>query len=146
MHDALIYVQTRHPYGDIPGQPSQAPDPVPQAKLDNAEDDKARTNGVATQHDQQDQGKLPPPPAPAGEFDSSVRESARKILLQQQQIEAIFERLPGIAKTEAEQEARMRQLEVQLREGEQKRAKAEDERERMVDLLGNMIVGAKREP
>lgn len=146
MHDALIYIQTRHPYGDIPGQASQAPDSVRQTVLDAMEEQKARTNAPSDQNPQQDQERLPPPPAPAEEFEASMRESARKILLQQQTIEAIIDKLPGIAKTEAEQEARMRQLEVQLREEEQTRAKAEETRERMIDLLGNMIVGAKREP
>lgn len=143
MHDALIYVQTRHPYGSIPGQPSQAPEAVSEAELKKEE---ALTNGASAHNQQQDQEKPPPPPAPPEEFAVNMRESANKIVFQQREIEKIIEALPGIAKTEAEQEERMRQLEVELREEEKRRAKAEEERERMIDLLGNMIVGAKREP
>lgn len=66
--------------------------------------------------------------------------------MKQQEIEHIIKNLPGIKQTEAAQEKRMRELEVELRKVEEDRAKAEDEKERMADLLGQVIVGVKRVP
>lgn len=140
MHESLAYIQTRHPYGDFAGQPSQAPDP--NAAVKPKSEKETLTNG---QHAQDDREETPPPQEPA-KFNYELREAARKLVLQEQAIELVIKSLPGIDRTEADQERKMRELEVELREVERKRARAEEEKETMVDLLGHMIMGAKRVP
>lgn len=126
---AVSYIQTRHPYGDIPGQPDQAPK-------------KESTNGNSQSND--------PPSTPLPEepdmFKSQLREFARDIVLKEQQMEHIINALPGLTNSEQDQEKRMRELEKELREVEKEREEAERDRERLVDGLGEMIVKIKRVP
>ena len=69
---------------------------------------------------------------------------ARDLILTEQRAEILINSLPGIGNSEQDQERRMRELEVELRRVEADRAKAEDEREKMVDVLGEMLVGVRR--
>ncbi|KAJ5923700.1 Mediator complex subunit Med21 [Penicillium verhagenii] len=54
-------------------------------------------------------------------FASRQRELARDLIIKEQQIEYLISVLPGIGASEAEQEARIRELEVQLRDVERER-------------------------
>lgn len=88
-----------------------------------------------------------PPPERPEVFNRAMREMARGLVLQEQQIEYIINSLPGLGDSEASQVSRMRELEVELRAVEVERARAEGEREALVGLLGGLLVqGVRRVP
>jgi mediator of RNA polymerase II transcription subunit 21 len=144
MYASLNYVHTRHPYGDIPDQPPQAP------LSESREVGRAATNGDGGQAVQQqaegETGPSTPSPETQNTFNAALRELAQDLILKEQQIEYIINSLPGIGNSEADQERKMRELEVELRQVEEERAKKESERENMVDLLGEVIGKVKRVP
>ena len=100
MYASLSYIQTRHPYGEIPGQPSQAPQPRPPTTP--AAPHSALSNGHAQFTQQPDPPTTPPPENP-DTFDAALRELARDLVLKEQQIEVIINSLPGLGNSEAEQ-------------------------------------------
>lgn len=94
--------------------------------------------------DGEDPNSLPQPDSPRT-FAARQRELARDLIIKEQQIEYLISVLPGIGASEAEQEARIRELEIQLREVERERvAKAEELKQlrgRLEDVLGAVSVG-----
>lgn len=92
----------------------------------------------------EDPSLLPQPDSPRT-FAARQRELARDLIIKEQQIEYLISVLPGIGASEAEQEARIRELETQLREVEKERlAKAEELKQlrgRLEDVLGAVSVG-----
>ena len=137
MRDSLYYIQTRHPYGEIEGQPSQAPESAP-----------STDNAAAQDPNSPD----PPPPENSETFDRTLHTLAQSLILKEQQIEYLIEHLPGIDPqtgqlyTQADQEDKMRALQSELTALEAERAEAEVEREKLVEGLGEMIVGIRRVP
>ncbi|KAJ5387524.1 Mediator complex subunit Med21 [Penicillium cosmopolitanum] len=87
----------------------------------------------------------PPEPDSPHIFASRQRELARDLIIKEQQIEYLISVLPGIGTSEAEQEAKIRELEVQLRDVEEKReAKAlelKKLRGKLENVLGAVSVG-----
>ncbi|CAI7603662.1 unnamed protein product [Penicillium pancosmium] len=87
----------------------------------------------------------PPEPDSPRTFASRQRELARDLIIKEQQIEYLISVLPGIGTSEAEQEAKIRELEVQLRDVEEKReAKAlelKKLRGKLENVLGAVSVG-----
>ncbi|KAI9830946.1 MAG: hypothetical protein M1819_005329 [Sarea resinae] len=83
-----------------------------------------------------------PPPPPT--LPSALRELSRDLILKEQQIEYLISVLPGIGSSQLEQEARLRVLEREVREAEEERRKAVAERDRLVGVLGDVIVGVRR--
>lgn len=80
-------------------------------------------------------------------FNTSLRELAQSLILQEQQIEFLINSLPGLGNSEESQRNRIRELEKELREVEDERKKAEVERDLLVDVLGEVIVrGSQRIP
>lgn len=146
MYASLNYIYTRHPYGEIQGQPSQAPQSVSQGNTANGVTPAANgdaSNAVApAQNGTRDAGS--PAPDPPDTFNAAMHELAQDLVLKEQQIELIIRSLPGIGNSEAEQEKRMRELEAELREVEEERARKETEKDAMVDLLGQVIGNVKR--
>jgi mediator of RNA polymerase II transcription subunit 21 len=162
MYASLNYIQQKHPYGDIPGQPSQAEPPatapnVAQAHIngDGATASNAvEMNGTAKVKDEKADDKkeedkkadgapthIPDQPEV---FESTMREMARSLILQEQKAEILINSMPGIGHSEGNQRARMAALMEELKQVEGERAKAEVERERMIDTLGDVIVGIQR--
>ncbi|KAF3025340.1 RNA polymerase II mediator complex subunit [Penicillium rubens] len=88
---------------------------------------------------------LPPAPDSPRTFASRQRELARDLIIKEQQIEYLISVLPGIGASEAEQEARIRELETELRGVEKERAAKVRElkklRTRLEDVLGAVAVG-----
>ncbi|KAJ5584409.1 Mediator complex subunit Med21 [Penicillium hispanicum] len=88
---------------------------------------------------------LPPRPDSPRTFASRQRELARDLIIKEQQIEYLISVLPGIGASEAEQEARIRELETQLRDVEKERtAKAKELKKlrgRLENVLGAVSVG-----
>ncbi|KAK0336031.1 RNA polymerase II mediator complex subunit [Friedmanniomyces endolithicus] len=163
MYASINYIKTRHPYGEIPGQPSQAPPPAPLPAptqpsaphgLTNGDASALEPNGPAhsaapapaapNQEQPLEQRDGSPPPERPDAFNAALHELARDLVLQEQQIELLINSLPGLGNSEVSQELRMRELEAELREVEVARAGAEEERERMVDALGELLAGTRR--
>lgn len=155
MFASLTYIQTRHPYGKFEGQPDLAPAPLPSSS--SAPNSAvvptsavSLPNGNALQHTtsagvpQPLERPATPPPENPTIFNAALRELAQDLVIKEQQIEYLINSLPGIGSSEADQEKRMKELEGELKKVEQERLKAEDERERMVDVLGQVIVGASK--
>lgn len=142
MFASLNYVHTRHPYGDFPGQPSQAPQ-------SNGQDHSA-VNGDGQQGESTSSGHEvsagTPRPETKTDFDAALREMAQDIVMVQHKFEHIVNNLPGIGSSEADQERRMRKLVVEVRQAEELRAKKEVERLKMADQLGEFISQSKRVP
>ncbi|KAJ5627127.1 Mediator complex subunit Med21 [Penicillium herquei] len=88
---------------------------------------------------------LPPQPDSPRTFASRQRELARDLIIKEQQIEYLISVLPGIGASEAEQEARIRELEKQLRDVEKEREDKVQElralRRRLEGVLGAVSVG-----
>lgn len=150
MYATLNYIQTRHPYGVIPGQPQG-----PNFKLAGDDDDKEEkksskinangnnnTNGDAKQ---QRETATPPPETP-DRFNAALRELAQDFVLKQQQAEYIINSLPGIGNSEQDQAKRIEELGSELKEMEVVRERKEVEKEALVNALGEAILKVKRVP
>ena len=161
MYASLNYIQQKHPYGDFPGQPSQAEPPAPAPKttqaLTNGDGATAGTateaNGTANAKEEKDDKKeedkkadgapthIPDQPEV---FEATMREMARSLILQEQKAEILINSMPGIGHSEENQKARRVVLMDELKQVEGERAKAEVDRQRMIDTLGDVIVGIQR--
>ncbi|CAG8920249.1 unnamed protein product [Penicillium salamii] len=88
---------------------------------------------------------LPPAPDSPRTFASRQRELARDLIIKEQQIEYLISVLPGISMSEAEQEGRIRELEVELRGVEIERVGKVRElrklRARLENVLGAVSTG-----
>lgn len=156
MYASLNYIYTRHPYGEIPGQPSQAPPAAPAppsaqelsangvAPAPNGEAATTQQNSSNTQNGRGEAAT--PPPDPPETFNAAMHELAQDMVVKEQQIELIIGLLPGIGNSEDYQERRLRELEAELRQVEEERTRKEKEKEAMVDLLGEVIGKVKRVP
>ncbi|PYH49240.1 med21 domain-containing protein [Aspergillus saccharolyticus JOP 1030-1] len=87
----------------------------------------------------------PPAPDSPRTFAARQRELARDLVIKEQQIEYLISVLPGIGSSEADQEARIRELEGELRRWEGEREERIRElkqlRGRLEGVLGAMEVG-----
>ncbi|KAJ5899280.1 hypothetical protein N7495_004024 [Penicillium taxi] len=101
--------------------------------------------GAAPSGTEPEDPNLPPQPDSPNTFAARQRELARDLIVKEQQIEYLISVLPGIGTSEAEQEARIRELEIQLRNVEKERAaKARELRKlrvRLESVLGTISVG-----
>lgn len=82
---------------------------------------------------------LPPAPDSPRTFASRQRELARDLIIKEQQIEYLISVLPGISMSEAEQEGRIRELEVELRGVEIERVGKVRELRRLRARLENVL-------
>lgn len=152
MYATLNYIQQRHPYGTFPGQESQAEPPAlpPGAAPALTNGSAADANGVVKKEKKEEEKKPEGAAAHVPDqpqiFEATMREMARSLILQEQKAEILINSLPGIGNSEQNQLARMAELEIELKQAEAERAKAEKEREKMVDTLGDVLVGVKRVP
>lgn len=93
---------------------------------------------------EEDPNLLPAPDSPRT-FAARQRELARDLIIKEQQIEYLISVLPGIGASEAEQETKIRELEVELREVERERVVRVRElkrlRGRLEGVLGAVAVG-----
>lgn len=157
MYASLNYIQQKHPYGDFPGQPSQAEPPAPAPSKTKALANGDSTTATATdvnggakvkeekkEEDKKADGAPTHIPDQSDVFESTMREMARSLILQEQKAEILINSMPGIGHSEENQMARMSALMDELKHVEGERAKAEEDRQRMVDTLGDVIVGIQR--
>ena len=80
-------------------------------------------------------------PDSSAAFSTAQRELARDLIIKGAQIEYLTSVLPGIDRREEEQEARIRVLEGQLREMEQRRREKRKEMRGLVKRLEDVIMG-----
>ena len=137
MFAALNYARTRHPYSTIQGQP----DMNPHAAITNGV-----SNGDAQAQNGNDTGASTEEPIPDSPevFAAALRELSRDFIIKEKQIEYIISVLPGIGNSEAEQNARIQALNIELRLAAQQRDAAMKDREQMLDLLGDLAAKCKR--
>lgn len=141
MFASLRYIQTHHAYAVIEGQPDMNPHSANTANP-------AATNGTAN-GDSQGQNDPNAPqddhvPDPPDVFQAALRELARDLVIKEQQIEYLISVLPGIGNSEADQNARIQALEVELRKVDQDRNIAMQDRNQMLHLLGRLAAQCKR--
>lgn len=154
MFASIRYIQSRHAFAPIPGQPDMsepaAPAPAPLQPSDQpnqtltasaAVDDNAQQGDAAAAVAQPD---LPPGPDDPDVFKAALRELSRDLVLKEQQIEYLISVLPGIGESEANQNDRIRGLEKELREADAQRNKALEQREVMLDTLSHLAGECKR--
>ncbi|KAJ5759581.1 Mediator complex subunit Med21 [Penicillium odoratum] len=122
---------------EVPGRASPPPQPPQQPGATGA-------TGLGVGLEGEDPNQPPQPDSPRT-FASRQRELARDLIIKEQQIEYLISVLPGIGASEAEQEARIRELEVQLRDVESEREGKVTElrklKKRLESVLGAVSVG-----
>ncbi|KAJ5089726.1 Mediator of RNA polymerase II transcription subunit 21 [Penicillium argentinense] len=112
--------------------PAASPPPPPQQP------------GAAAGSAESQDPNLPLEPDSPRTFASRQRELARDLIIKEQQIEYLISVLPGIGTSEAEQEAKIRELEVQLREVEEKREAKALELKKLRGRLENVLGAVSR--
>lgn len=150
MYASLWYIFKRHPWPEIPGQSSQAPQPEPSEigvvnGITNGEAAASQQKPEPVGGDGDPRFPLPIPDHP-DRFNAAMHEFAQDLVVKEQQMEHIISLLPGIGSNEASQEKRLRELEEELRQLDEERARKEVEKQNMVDLLGEAIGKIKRVP
>ncbi|KAI9890227.1 MAG: RNA polymerase II mediator complex subunit [Vezdaea aestivalis] len=91
--------------------------------------------------DPQYQGQQPDSPAV---FASALTELSRDLIVKEQQIEYLVSVLPGIGSSSATQEARLKELESELRRAEQEKEGAVRERDKMVERVEDLLMKVKK--
>ncbi|KAL1607969.1 RNA polymerase II mediator complex subunit [Paraconiothyrium brasiliense] len=129
MQSSFAYIRNRAPPAPIPGQPM----------LSSMQEFEAQNIAAANP------SAAPPAPPPlptAEEFQKDIAELSRDMVLKEQQIEVLIASLPGLDKSEAEQVARMKELEKELEGLEGERMRAVEEKEALVKKVEGKIVKA----
>lgn len=145
MFASLRYIQTRHEYSHIEGQPDMNPHSANSANPAPATNG-AGPNGTAQALQNGDASTVTDETKPDTPevFHAALRELARDLVIKEQQIEYIISVLPGIGNSEADQNARIHALETELREADAHRKTAMQERDQMLNLLGDLAAQCKR--
>jgi mediator of RNA polymerase II transcription subunit 21 len=159
MYATVRYIDTHHAYSSISGQAEQFT-PLPASTNIAITGDIAirdsSTQPVAAPTQQQRASTQPPSQHQAQAtsqdpisdrpdvFQSRLRELAQDLVLKEQQIEALIMALPGVGNSQEAQEARLVELERELREVELDRVKWEGEREKMRERLEGWIGDVRR--
>lgn len=143
MFASIRYIQTHHSFATIEGQPDQNPHPTSQTQETNA-GNAPTTNGNAEANADQTMATSEPAPDTPEVFQAALRELSRDLIMKEQQIEYLVGVLPGIGTSERDQNERIQALEVELRQVEQERRVALQERDDMVDTLGQLAAKCKR--
>jgi mediator of RNA polymerase II transcription subunit 21 len=169
MYASLNYIQQKHPYGEFEGQYKSADlinftsKPSNRANGSNNTSSSTMNNSASTEangtakanadkkddkkeeeEEKKNDGVPTHIPDEPDVFESTMREMARSLILQEQKAEILINSLPGIGHSEEKQKARMAALMEELKQVEGERAKAEVERQRMIETLGEVIVGVQR--
>ncbi|KAK2758232.1 RNA polymerase II mediator complex subunit [Arachnomyces sp. PD_36] len=141
----LCYLST---YNDH--SPAIPPPNIPNALHQIAKIDKnppptntTTANPADPNQQQQQQQQQQPPPLPRPDspttFSHRQRELARDLIIKEQQIEYLISVLPGIGSSEAEQEARIKELEKEVRDVEVERREKRRELRRLKGRLDEVL-------
>ncbi|KAF2010465.1 hypothetical protein BU24DRAFT_58866 [Aaosphaeria arxii CBS 175.79] len=125
MFITLRYIQTSSPSAPITGQPTLPP--------------------LASDPSQPDPNTNPanPPTTSKAEFTHQIAEFAQDIVTKEQQLEILFDALPGMGISEKEQRERMEALQGELEGVEEKRREAGAVREGLVEKVERGIIGVR---
>ena len=138
MYACVRYIDTYHSPSSIAGQPD-----IPGSlTADSSAAADGQPSADSAPQSQITEGR--PKPDPSELFQSRLHELASDLVLKEQQIEALISVLPGVGSSSAAQEARMRQLDKELRDVEVERVEAVKEKERLLGMLDEVIVGVRR--
>ncbi|KAL5411096.1 hypothetical protein PMIN04_010382 [Paraphaeosphaeria minitans] len=129
MQASFAYIRNRAPPTSIPNQPILSS--MQEFEASNA----ATLNPSAAP-------PAPPPSLPRDEFLKDIAELSRDMVLKEQQLEVLVASLPGLDKSEAEQVARMKELERELEGLEGERLRAVEEKEALLRRVEGKIVKA----
>ncbi|KAK8187953.1 mediator complex, subunit Med21 [Phyllosticta capitalensis] len=150
----LRYTNDRHPSIYIPGQPHDAnreasakeAENGPAANATSQQSPPATTANANAQAAGGVSGETSAPrsPSPDPDFAATQHEIASDIVLNMARIQALIERLPGIGLSEKDQLERMKELDQQLREEDERLLEAKKEKERLRQLLDERILKVRR--
>ncbi|EGD87328.1 hypothetical protein H112_05868 [Trichophyton rubrum D6] len=136
--------------------PPNTPAAQPASGQAQGQDQKDQTPQQQQQQQQQQQGgeasggtqeqnkDLPPRPDSSNTFAQRQRELARDLIIKEQQIEYLISVLPGIGSSEAEQEARIRQLADELREAEKIRRRKRKQMKKLAESIDGLLEAVSR--
>jgi len=134
--------------GSIPGTPAALRDGTDtRPHTPNPNPNPNSTPGPPEQGDidlSDDAADAPPRPDTPTTFLSALHELSRDLVTKEQQIEFLIRNLPGRERTVVEQEARIKELDAELRGLEGEVARAEEERRAMLDRVEGVILGVGR--
>jgi mediator of RNA polymerase II transcription subunit 21 len=161
MYMSINYVTTYHSYGSVDGQPSQ--DPFTQERNSSISQHTSNptqpssapltstsgsvpNSGDLSQQTLPQQGadQGPPRPHDPATFARNLSILSQDLVLKEQQIEFLIESLPGIGTSQREQEARIVELEEQLKGLDREREEAFKERRRLERVLEGVLAGVRR--
>ncbi|KAF1992515.1 hypothetical protein K402DRAFT_8042 [Aulographum hederae CBS 113979] len=144
MFAALHYIQTRHPWALIPGQPDWSPENTHNMPSNESGPNTQNTqNTSTTSQPSQDDASKPKetPPDPPQIFHQRIKELAQDMVTKQKQIEFLIAALPSLETSEREQVERIRELDGQLEEMEGRKREAVEMKERLLERLDGRIIG-----
>ncbi|EFQ99314.1 RNA polymerase II transcription subunit 21 mediator [Nannizzia gypsea CBS 118893] len=131
--------------------PPNAPAAQPASGQAQGQDQKGQTpqqqqqqGGDAAGGAQEQNRDLPPRPDSPNTFAQRQRELARDLIIKEQQIEYLISVLPGIGSSEAEQEARIRQLADELREAEKIRKRKRKQMKKLAEKVDGLLEAVSR--
>ncbi|KAF3052327.1 RNA polymerase II mediator complex subunit [Didymella keratinophila] len=94
---------------------------------------------------QPSQASIAPPPLPTKEeFNEDLKDMAKDLVIKSQQIELLIANLPGVNTSEVEQVQRMKELEKELEGLESERLQAVKEKEVLLKMVEDKIMGVGR--
>ncbi|KAF1850622.1 uncharacterized protein K460DRAFT_400671 [Cucurbitaria berberidis CBS 394.84] len=140
MYDDLKYIRDNAPPSVPPGQ----------QRLDSFAELEARTAAEnsqnsthPSQHAQAPPAETPAPPSQE-QFQADIKTRAKDIVVKTSQIEHLIASLPGLKSSEKEQVERMKELERQLEDLEGERIQAVKEKELLLSIVEEKIMGVGR--
>lgn len=146
MYASLRYIDTRHPFLPIEGQPdfTGSTDAPSSDNVDGEVTANRATSqdptGASAEQSQQIQVASEPARDTPQLFQQRLKELAQDLVAKGSQIEHLIDTLPGIGTSQRDQEARMKELETQLQEVEAERVEAALEKERLLERLDGQIM------
>jgi mediator of RNA polymerase II transcription subunit 21 len=144
MFATIRYIDTHHSYQHIDGQIDQF-SPI----TDSLPSQTDATPHTISQQSQPTQTTEPasssnPHPDPPSLFTQRLSELAQDLVLKEQQIEALVAALPGMGSSQEAQEARLKELDDELRTVEAERERWRKQRELLSQSLDGWISGGVR--
>jgi mediator of RNA polymerase II transcription subunit 21 len=154
MFASIRYIDSHHPYGIIEGQSDQslATTQSTQPQTQSTQTQQTQLTNTQTQTQTETASSHPAQPQ-SGEgevrdspekFESVLQELAQDLIIKEQQIEYLVDSLPGLGNSQASQEARIRELEKELREVEVERKSWVSVQEELVGRVEGKIKGIRR--
>ena len=135
------------PTADASQQPTQASSTNPTQSqaptFSTAEASNSTTDGPSERPAAVVAAAIPRPASPAT-FTAAQKELAEDIMTKTKQINDLLDRLPGLDRSQEAQEARIAELEEELKSVEVERKVALGEREKAIELLEGVISGIRR--